>query len=88
MAAVLRVVVFFAVEDFDAEVLDGVFAEVDFAAFVVFFAVAAVLRPRRLAGPAARFSASRRKASAGSIVSGAYCLGSVRLVSPSVMYAP
>ena len=46
-----------------------------------------VLR-RRLVGPAARFSASRRNASAGSMDSGVYCLGSVRFVSPSVMYAP
>ena len=42
-----------------------------FAAFAVF-----VLRPRRLAGPAARFSASRRNASSAEIVFGSYCLGS------------
>ena len=48
----------------------------------------AARRVRRLVGPAARYSASRRKASAGSIDSGVYCLGSVRFVSPSVIYAP
>ncbi len=52
------------------------------------FAFVADLRPRRLVGPAARFSASRRNASSAEIVLGSYCLGSDRFVSPSVMYAP
>ena len=52
----------------------------------VFFAAApVVLRRPRLDGPAARFSASRRNASAGSMDSAVYCLGTVRFVSPSVM---
>lgn len=84
LVAAFLVVVFLVADFLEDAVLDAE-ALVAEALVDVLDAVLEAVRFLRFTGPAARFCASKSKASCGWIESGVYCFGKVRLVSPSVI---